>query len=199
MPDWLESSLCRRTYSTFRAHSILLLPSPAQLWAYGVDVQLLVRFFLAGFFSYLFARRFKIGSAGSVMSGLLYMFQAYFLAYGFTLRSKLRYRSPWSYMVTTGSLTQKISTVYGSAHCSLAGPSSQACLNQSFFSLFLGTLWYFYKVIFIKHHVGKDAFLRYGGATVLGIMMAAVFLLPLFEAIANSKSIITSIYFLQHH
>ena len=55
---------------------------PRRLWTYGVDIQLLIRFFLAGFFCYLFARRLKIGFAGSVTSGLLFMFQAYFLAYG---------------------------------------------------------------------------------------------------------------------
>ncbi len=44
---------------------------PEGLWPYGVDVQLLMRFWLAGFFCTLFARRLKIGLAGALSAGII--------------------------------------------------------------------------------------------------------------------------------
>lgn len=168
---------------------LLFFLVPRRFWAYSVDLQLLIRFFLAGFFSYLFARRLKIGFAGSVTAGLLFMFQPYFVTYG---------NHP---QIKTESLLPLV--LYGFDRltdfddnrsvwlCTLfIGWAVIAGMPEAiFFTLFMGSLWYFYKIIFIKQQAGKKAFLRYIIATGLGILMAAVFLLPLFEVIMNSKSI----------
>lgn len=55
---------------------------PNRFWPYSIDYQLLIRFLLAGFGCYLFARRQKIDFLGSISAGILFMFSSYFVAYG---------------------------------------------------------------------------------------------------------------------
>src|SRR5689334_23169174 len=55
---------------------------PDHYWPYAIDAQLMIRFFLAGIFCYLFARRLKIGFLGGVSVGILFMLSSYFVTHG---------------------------------------------------------------------------------------------------------------------
>ncbi len=56
--------------------------APTALWPVAVDLHLLLRYFLAGFFSYLFMRSIGVGFAGGLAAGISFMLCGYFLFYG---------------------------------------------------------------------------------------------------------------------
>ncbi len=162
--------------------------APLRYWPIAMDLQLLIRFFLAGFFCYLFARRLKIDFLGSVVAGILFMLNLYFVTYGGHPQIKTESLLP---LVLYGyDRITDIEDKRGIWICALSiGWAVIAGMPEAiFFSLFLGTLWYFYKTIFIKRSVGKKTLLRYVGATSIGFMLAAVYLLPLFEFISLATS-----------
>lgn len=56
--------------------------APQSLWPVAVDLHLLLRYFLAGFFSYLFLRSTGVGFAGGLAAGSAYMLCGYLMFYG---------------------------------------------------------------------------------------------------------------------
>ena len=47
---------------------------PISIWPYTMDLQLLIRYFIAGLFTYLFMRKLAVRRIGAVSAGLLFMF-----------------------------------------------------------------------------------------------------------------------------
>jgi hypothetical protein len=167
---------------------------PARYWPYAVDIQLLVRFFLAGYFCYLFVRRQGISFWGSVTSGTLFMLSSYFVSFGNHPEIKTEVLLP---LVLYGydrlvDLKDKL----GFWFCALfIGWAIIAAMPEAtFFSLFLGTLWYFYKSMISWLKAGmifteaRNRFLKYVGSTVLGFLISAVYLLPFLEFVLFAKS-----------
>jgi len=56
--------------------------APTSLWPVAVDLHLLLRYFLAGFFSYLFMRSIGVGFAGGLAAGISFMLCGYLQFYG---------------------------------------------------------------------------------------------------------------------
>src|SRR5690349_14723814 len=168
---------------------------PDRYWVYAVDAQLLLRFFLAGFFTYLFARRLKIGFLGSISAGVLFMLSSYFVTHGNHPQVKTETLLP---LVLYGyDRLADCEDRQGFWLCALSiGWALIAAMPEStFFALFLGTLWYFYKSIFVheeNHIVLKKAGLisiRYISSTVLGFLISAAYLLPFLEYVSLSASV----------
>jgi hypothetical protein len=168
--------------------------APARLWPYAIDIQLLIRYFIAGFFCYLFARRLKLGFFGSISAGLFFMLGGYFLLFGNLPQVKTETLLPavlYGYERLSYPQDRKAPWL-----CSLLiGWGLVAGMPEAvFFSLFLGTLWYFSRSISSRDLLGnrfialRSTLLRYVSFTVIGFLIAAVFLLPLLEFIAQAKS-----------
>jgi hypothetical protein len=169
--------------------------TPGRFWIYVVDIQLLFRFFLAGFFCYLFAQRQKIGFLGSVSAGLLFMLSSYFVTFGNHPQIKTETLLP---LVLYGydrlaDLKDRKAVWF----CALfIGWAIIAAMPEStLFPLFLGTLWYFYRSILHWMETGRNfsearkTFLRYVGSTILGFFISAVYLLPFLEFVSLAKSV----------
>ncbi len=173
---------------------LLFFLAPTRFWPYTVDFQLLLRFFLAGFFCYLFSRRLKIGFVGSVSAGVCFMLGTYFVFYGDHPQIKTEALLPavlygYERLATSGDKR-------GAWLCSLfIGWALIAGMPESvLFTLALGTLWYYYRQLTRTGNAGinsgllKAMLLRYAAFTVLGFLIAAAYLLPLLEFIQRSTS-----------
>jgi hypothetical protein len=171
---------------------------PDQYWPYAVDIQLLLRFFLAGFFCYLFARRLKIGFLGGISGGILFMLSSYFVTFGNHPQIKTEALLPLA--LYGYDRLADFEDRQGSWFCALfIGWAIIAAMPEStFFVLFLGTLWYFYKSLIYSNWRKrtfaevKNTLLRYAGSTTLGLMVSAVYLLPFLEFVSIAKTIHSS-------
>jgi hypothetical protein len=105
--------------------------APDRYWPYAIDLQLLIRFFAAGFCTYLFARRQKINFSGGVSAGVLVMFSSYFVTFGNHPQIK-RHCYPWYCMVLTAWQTDKTGRGFGFVPYPLGGLSLPPCLKQLF-------------------------------------------------------------------
>ena len=168
---------------------------PDRYWTYAVDMQLLLRFFLAGFFCFLFARRLHIGFLGSIAAGVMFMLSSYLVTSGNHPQVKTEVLLP---LVLYGyDRLSDIKDGPGFWLCALfIGWAIIAAMPEStFFALFLGILWYFYKSFFVQretHHSLKEVrriFARYISSTVLGFLISAVYLLPFLEYVSLSASV----------
>jgi hypothetical protein len=168
---------------------------PDRYWTYAVDVQLLLRFFLAGFSCYLFARRLQIGFLGSVSAGISFMLSSYLVTSGNHPQIKTEMLLP---LVLYGyDRLADFEDRAGFWFCALfIGWAIIAAMPEStFFALFLGTLWYFYKSILMQAetpHSLKETgriLARYSESTVLGFLISAAYLLPFFEYVSLSASV----------
>jgi hypothetical protein len=173
---------------------LLFFLLPTRFWPYGVDIQLLARFLIAGFFCYLFSRRLKIGFMGSISAGAAFMLAGYFVMYGDHPQIKTEALLP---VVAYGYERLASSEDWrGGWLCSLfIGWALIAGMPESvFFSLTLGALWYFYRRLTVRVSPGfslgflKSIVLKYAAFSALGFLIAAAYLLPLFEFILRSAS-----------
>jgi len=167
---------------------------PNRYWPYAVDLQLLIRFFLAGYFCYLFVQRLKINFLGSISAGVLFMLSSYFVTFGNHPQIKTEVLLP---LVLYGyDRLVDFEDRPGLWLCALfIGWAIIAAMPEStFFILFLGTLWYFYKSIVHWMEAGKNftkaknIFLRYLAPTMLGLLISAAYLLPFLEFVSLAKS-----------
>jgi Bacterial membrane protein YfhO len=168
---------------------------PDHFWPLAIDFQLLIRFFIAGFTCYLFAQRQKINFFGSISAGILFMLSSYFVTYGNHPQIKTEALLP---LVLYGyDRLVESNDRLGFWLCALfIGWAISAAMPEStFFVLFLGTLWYFYKSLLQWHNYGysfqgsKNLLLRYLGSTVFGFLISAAYLLPFLEFVFLAKSI----------
>ena len=168
---------------------------PDRLWPLAVDIQLLLRFLIAGFACYLFARRQDIDFLGSIAAAILFMFSSYFVTYGNHPQIKTEALLP---LVVYGfDRLVDPNDRAGFWLCALfTGWAIAAAMPEStFFALFLGTLWYFYRSLAQAqkdHQItlnAKHLLLRYLGSTCLGFLISAAYLLPFLELVRLAKSI----------
>jgi hypothetical protein len=170
---------------------------PARYWPYAIDVQLLLRFFLAGFFCYLFVRRQGVGFWGSVASGTLFMLSSYFVSHGNHPQIKTEALLPLVLYGYDRLVDPKDKQGFWLCALFIGWAIIAAMPESTLFSLFLGTLWYFYKSLTNGRSTEsfvlkvRNRFLKYVGATVLGFLISAVYLLPFLEFVLLAKNVHT--------
>src|SRR5258706_6002862 len=168
---------------------------PDWYWPYAVDTQLLLRFLLAGFFCYLFARRLKIDFLGGVSAGILFMLSSYFVTYGNHPQIKTEALLPLVLYGYDRLVDFEDKQAFWFCALFIGWAIIAAMPEATFFILFLGALWYFYKsIIQVKETenrftAAKNTFLRDLGSTILGFLISSVYLLPFFEFVSFAKSI----------
>ena len=167
---------------------------PVRFWPLSIDLQLLIRFFIAGFGCYLFARRLRLSFLASMTAAVLFMLSSYFVTFGDHAQIKVEALLP---LVMYGyDRLADLDDHSGPWICSLLiGWAVIAAMPEStFFVLSLGTLWYFYKSILEGGHEGgilnkaRKAIWRYLGPTLLGFLISLAYLLPFLEFLQNGTS-----------
>ena len=164
---------------------------PDRYWPLATDIQLLIRFFIAGFSCYMFARRQNIGPIGSICSASLFMLSSYFVAHGNHPQIKTEMLLP---LVLYGyDRLADPEDKQGPWICALViGWAIISGMPEStFFALLLGTLWYLYKSLYGRQAVfGKtrNILIRFTFFSVIGILISAVFLLPFLEFVLLAKT-----------
>jgi hypothetical protein len=168
---------------------------PDHLWPLAIDGQLLVRFFLAGFGCYLFAQSQRINFFGSVSACLIFMLSSYFVTYGNHPQVKTEVLLPWVLYGYDRLANPKDRPGFWFCALFIGWAVIAAMPESTFFALFLGSLWYFYKSILYRQKSSKaldeaqGLILRYLGSTVLGFLISAAYLFPFLEYILVAKSI----------
>ncbi|MCX6082849.1 MAG: hypothetical protein NTW32_25250 [Chloroflexi bacterium] len=167
---------------------------PDRYWPYAVDLQLLIRFLISGFCCYIFAKRQKIDFLGSISASVVFMFSNYFVTFGNHPQIKTEALLP---LVLSGyDRLADSEDRQGFWFCALfIGWAVIAAMPEStFFVLFIGTLWYFYKSIFHRMEKGKifvrakRNLLRHLGSTMLGALISSAYLLPFLEFVSLARS-----------
>ena len=169
---------------------------PRRYWPFLVDWQLLLRFFIAGYASYLFARRQGLDFIAGIATGALFMVSSYFITSGNHPQVKTESLLPlviygFDQLVDTTSDDRKWPWL-----CALiVGWAIIAAMPEAtFFVLFLGSLWYFYKAMIIrKENIRtvsevKSVLIRYLVPTILGLLISAAYLLPFLEFLLLSNN-----------
>ncbi len=180
---------------TLEPIQFLFFLAPDRFWPYAVDLQLLIRFFIAGFSCYLFAKRQRIDFLGSISASVLFMLSSYFVVYGNHPQIKVEVLLP---LVLYGyDRLVNPEDRPGLWMCALfVGWVIIAAMPEStFFALFLGTSWYFYKSFFRGVEKGKilvsikDILSRYLRPTLLGFLISGAYFLPFVELVSLARSI----------
>lgn len=167
---------------------------PTLWWPLWIDVQLLIRFFIAGFTCYLFARRQRIDVFGSIAAAIVFMLSSYFVTYGNHPQIKTEALLPLVLYGYDRLVDPKDRLGFWLCALFIGWAVIAAMPEATFFSLLLGTLWYFYKSIIQWQKNGgsfqdaKNLVLRYSGSTVFGYLISAAYLLPFLEFVSLAKS-----------
>jgi hypothetical protein len=167
---------------------------PNKLWPLSIDFQLLIRFFIAGFACYLFACRQGINLWGSVAAGTLFMLSSYFVTYGNHPQIKTEALLPLVLYGYDRLVNPNDRLGFWICALFIAWAIIAAMPESTFFGLFLGTLWYFYKSLCQSQNndrscqYTRNPLLRYSGSTLLGFLISSAYLLPFLEYMLVAKS-----------
>ncbi len=167
---------------------------PDWLWTLAVDFQLLIRFFIAGFTCYLFARRQGIMFWGSISAGVLFMLSSYFVTYGNHPQVKTEVLLPLVLYGYDRLVDSEDRLGFWLSALFLAWAIIAAMPESTFFVLLLGSLWYFYKSLFCGQKTepffrhAKNLLYKYLASTTLGFLISAAYLFPFLEFVLLAKS-----------
>lgn len=166
---------------------------PTRFWMYAVDYQLLLRYLIAGIGCYLLARRLGLNFISSISVGVVFMFSGYFLAFANHPQIKTEVLLPLIVYGFDRLLDFKDKKGFWISSLLIGWAIIAAMPESTFFSLFIGSFWYFYKSFFVldkgerRWKYIKLVFIRFAGSAFWGGLVSAAFLLPLFENVYLSK------------
>jgi hypothetical protein len=162
------------------------LASPEQ-WPLAYDLQVLLRYYLAGLFTYLFARRLGLGLVPAVVAGIAFMVQTYFVLYGNHQQLKADTLIPFA-LYSYERLFQRrsfgnIALVAFAVAWAIIASFAQA----GFLVLGIATLWYAFRagwqivVDRFRRQTVVSLTLPAAASVVLGLALSAVLWLPFLE------------------
>lgn len=168
---------------------------PEKYWPITTDIQVLFRFFLAGFFTYLFARSIGLQLLPSVFAGSAFMLTSYFVAFGNHPQMRAETLLPFV-LYSYERLAKKAifaSVILGAV--STAWVIIASFPESGFLVLVLSGCWYVYRCswkAYDVHFIGSEVRRIIIGLFVaisLGLALSAFFILPLMENIQTSLHI----------
>jgi hypothetical protein len=174
---------------------VMLVVIPDSFWPLAIDVQVLLRFFLAGFFTYLFVRRQGLHVSSGVFAGIGFMLSSYFVAYGNHPQFRLETLLPLA-LYSYDRLAEKLNIKNFLVSVLVVAWVIVASFPESgFLVLGMATLWYIYRS-FLEIWEARFAWrvlFRMTGALILvvmvGVGLSAFFVLPLADNISTSLHI----------
>jgi hypothetical protein len=168
---------------------------PDRWWPVTTDLQVLLRFFLAGFFTYLFVRQLGLRFFPAVFAGAGFMLTGFLVDYGNHPQLRPEAFIPLLFY-SYERLVQK-SRVITFSLCALAVAwvIVAAMPEDGFLDVFAANCWYLYRGFWKSFDAkfGRKVLARLASnlliANLLGLALSAFFLLPLAENINESLHI----------
>jgi hypothetical protein len=165
---------------------------PSRWWSECMDVVVLLRFLIAGWFTYLFSRRLQLSFWTAVFAGAAFMLSYQIVIFGNSPQLPAQILIPallWGFDLLADRPTpvSLALTALIIAWTIISGLSEAA-----FLSILIGVLWYLFRVFWSSRTNGSGKsfwFNRLGwgiGASLAGLGLSAWFWIPLVENIANS-------------
>lgn len=168
----------------FPLNYIVFLFSSELAW----DVFILLKFFLAGFLTYLFARRIGLDRKSGLLAGTAFMFNGYFINYLNMAHFSIEAMTPllllsYEVFLSKPNIRRLLLCVVSIALLILPGMP-----EASFFAIFLGSLWFLFSYFFL--HRGNLRLSRtiivFLAANVGALLLTAIQLLPFIEILMNT-------------
>ena len=165
---------------------------PESEWATAMDAQVLIRFWLAGFFSYLFARNLGLSMVPGLAAACSYMLCSYFVDFGNHPQMKPETLLPlilYSFYRLARNHTLGNVLLTGLAVCWILLASFP---ESGFLALMLGGSWYLYYTMIAAWSMHFDRrfliekILHLVLASVIGFGLSLFFVAPLVENINQS-------------
>ena len=160
----------------------------------ALDLLLLIRIFIAGFFTYLFTRSIGLDRAGSILAAVSFMFCGYFMRYLNMYFLNVDMCIPILLWAGSNLIEGKRSLgvlllSVGVCLCILGGNP-----GATFYALFFAGSWVLFKVFLVGaihelpllNREAKRCSFLFGGALILGFLLSAIQLLPFTEYFGRS-------------
>ncbi|MDI6778010.1 MAG: YfhO family protein [Patescibacteria group bacterium] len=153
------------------------------------DIAFLIKFFLAGFLTYLFARKIHLEKKPSLLAGVVFMFSGYAMTFFNMPHFNIEVLIPllllaYELLLEKQTALRLLFCVLATALIILPGmPEATA------FALMFGGLWFIFSLFFIH---GKEIFrkgrvlLLFFAINVLAFTLTAIQILPFLELLKNS-------------
>jgi hypothetical protein len=165
---------------------------PERYWAAGMDMQALLRYFIAGFFTYLFVRSLGLNFSSALFAGLAFMLSSYFIAFGNHPQLKPEALLPLA-MYSTERLIRRPSFANITFDAGVIAWILIASFPESgFLALALAKLWHLYRILWQSYdvHFAWQTVLSLFGRLILsvgiGLALSAFFSFPLLDHIRSA-------------
>ena len=165
---------------------------PGRWWAVCMDLVVLLRFLLAGWFTYLFTRRLQLSFFPAVFAGAAFMFSYQIVIFGNSPQLPAQILIPallWGFhLLADRPSISSLSIIALLIAWTIVSGLSEA----AFLSLLMGGLWYLFKIFWLARadRPGAPSWinrLAWGAAaSFAGLGLSAWFWIPLVENIASS-------------
>lgn len=168
----------------FPLNYIVFLFSSELAW----DILMLLRIFIAGFFTYLFVRKIGLDKKPAFLAGAIYMFNGYVMGFINMAHYSSEAMIPlllycYEYFLSKPNVKRFLLTVAVIALTILPGMP-----EASFFALFIGSFWFIFSSLFLhrKEIIPKIAIISFIIANILALFLCAIQLLPFGELLKHS-------------
>ena len=163
---------------------------PESLWTYGIDAQLLLRFYLAGLFTYLFLREAGFKFLPALFAGIAFMLSNYLVDFANHPQVRVNTLLPlllYAYerlFQHPGPGSKSILIAIGAVTWSIIADSPE----PAFMALSFSTLWYGYRVVWMAYDAKP---LRIAVRNLVIVLLfsaglASFYILPLIENVSHS-------------
>lgn len=154
------------------------------------DIMILFKFFLAGFFTYLFTRKIKLEKGPSLLAGVVFMFSGYLLSYLNMPHFSIEIVIPllllsYEYFLEKQNFKRLLLCIGTNLLIMVPGMP-----ESIFFAFMLGGGWFLFSLIFLHKNLAKRAkiFSLIGiiSAGIISLLVTSIQLLPFLELLGLS-------------
>jgi len=155
------------------------------------DIYILLKFFLAGFLTYLFARKIGLDKKSGYLAGIAFMFNGYFINYLNMSHFSVEALTPllplaYEYFLSKPNIKKLLLCITSIALLILPGMP-----ESSFFAILIGTLWFLFSYFFRHREQLKLSSMLFVllGANIIALLLTSIQLLPFVELLNNSFNV----------
>lgn len=174
--------------------NILTYLSSDNFWPYAVDLEMLLRHLIAGFFTYLFLIELGLSFEAACFGGIAFMLSAFFATFGGHQLIRVQALLPlllytFERMFKNPSARTALPVILSTLWCLIADFP-----EASFLILMLASLWYIARLFSSRHEslnnksLFKQRILCLASAAGISIMLSGPWLLPFVENMQNHSA-----------
>lgn len=154
------------------------------------DIFFLIRIFLAGFFTYIFARKIGLGKIASCVSAIIFMFNGYTIEFLNMAHFNTEVLIPLALLGTEYFLIKRNIKSFILYSIILALTILPGMPEATFFVFLISFLWFIFSLLFLHPEINKKEILKFMFflmlANIVALLLTAVQLLPFLELLKNS-------------